>query len=122
MAATMGVIFCGIGKGIERAARWLMPVLLLILVLLKVGFEVYFWRKEASLPEDEPIELTEDELAKMHEQFPEPKVEVNGEVLTARKGVVIATGSKPAIPPIPGLSDIDYWTTHDVISAESLPG
>jgi NSS family neurotransmitter:Na+ symporter len=34
MATTMGVIFCGIGKGIERAARWLMPVLLLILVLL----------------------------------------------------------------------------------------
>jgi NSS family neurotransmitter:Na+ symporter len=34
MAATMGVIFGGIGKGIERAARCLMPVLFLILVLL----------------------------------------------------------------------------------------
>jgi NSS family neurotransmitter:Na+ symporter len=34
MGTTMGVIFCGIGKGIERAARWLMPVLFFILVML----------------------------------------------------------------------------------------
>jgi pyruvate/2-oxoglutarate dehydrogenase complex dihydrolipoamide dehydrogenase (E3) component len=40
---------------------------------------------------------------------------------TARRGVVIATGSVPSIPPIPGLSEVDYWTTHDVISAERLP-
>lgn len=40
---------------------------------------------------------------------------------TARRGVVIATGSKPAIPAIPGLEDVDYWTTHGVIEAEQLP-
>lgn len=40
---------------------------------------------------------------------------------TARRGVVIATGSKPAIPPIPGLSEVDYWTTHNVIQVEKLP-
>jgi pyruvate/2-oxoglutarate dehydrogenase complex dihydrolipoamide dehydrogenase (E3) component len=34
---------------------------------------------------------------------------------------VIATGSKPAIPPIPGLAEVDFWTTHDVIQAERLP-
>jgi pyruvate/2-oxoglutarate dehydrogenase complex dihydrolipoamide dehydrogenase (E3) component len=39
----------------------------------------------------------------------------------ARRGVVVATGSQPAIPPIPGLGDVDYWTTHDVIAAEQLP-
>jgi pyruvate/2-oxoglutarate dehydrogenase complex dihydrolipoamide dehydrogenase (E3) component len=48
-------------------------------------------------------------------------VEVNGETLTARTGVVVAIGSQPAIPPIEGLADVDYWTTHDVISAEELP-
>jgi NSS family neurotransmitter:Na+ symporter len=37
MAATMGVVFAGIGKGIERAARWLMPILLLILATLLVS-------------------------------------------------------------------------------------
>jgi pyruvate/2-oxoglutarate dehydrogenase complex dihydrolipoamide dehydrogenase (E3) component len=48
-------------------------------------------------------------------------VVVDGETLTARLGVVIATGSKPAIPNIAGLSEVDYWTTHDVIEAETLP-
>ncbi len=39
----------------------------------------------------------------------------------ARRGIVIATGSKPAIPPIPGLAEVDFWTTHDVIQAQRLP-
>jgi pyruvate/2-oxoglutarate dehydrogenase complex dihydrolipoamide dehydrogenase (E3) component len=34
---------------------------------------------------------------------------------------VIATGSQPAIPPIPGLDEVAFWTTHDVIQAETLP-
>ncbi len=34
---------------------------------------------------------------------------------------MIATGSQPLIPPIPGLADVDYWTTHDVIAAKELP-
>ena len=48
-------------------------------------------------------------------------VTVGGESFTAQRGVVIAIGSKPAIPPIPGLAGVDYWTTHDVIQAERLP-
>lgn len=48
-------------------------------------------------------------------------VEVNGQTVVALRGIVIATGSRPAIPPIPGLAQVDYWTTHDVINAESLP-
>jgi pyruvate/2-oxoglutarate dehydrogenase complex dihydrolipoamide dehydrogenase (E3) component len=48
-------------------------------------------------------------------------VTVGDEHFTARRGVVIATGSKPAIPPIPGLAEVDYWTTHEVIEAERLP-
>jgi pyruvate/2-oxoglutarate dehydrogenase complex dihydrolipoamide dehydrogenase (E3) component len=48
-------------------------------------------------------------------------VRVGDERYTARRGIVIATGSKPAIPPIPGLSEVDYWTTHHVIQAEELP-
>ena len=34
MAATIGVVFFGVGKGIERAARLLMPVLFVILIVL----------------------------------------------------------------------------------------
>jgi len=48
-------------------------------------------------------------------------VAVGEHSFTARRGIVIATGSKPVVPPIPGLADVDYWTTHDVIAAETLP-
>jgi pyruvate/2-oxoglutarate dehydrogenase complex dihydrolipoamide dehydrogenase (E3) component len=48
-------------------------------------------------------------------------VVVGEQTLRARRGIVIATGSIPAIPPIPGLADADYWTTHDVIQAGTLP-
>jgi pyruvate/2-oxoglutarate dehydrogenase complex dihydrolipoamide dehydrogenase (E3) component len=48
-------------------------------------------------------------------------VTVGDESFTARHGIVIATGSKPAIPPIQGMAEVDFWTTHDVIQAEKLP-
>jgi pyruvate/2-oxoglutarate dehydrogenase complex dihydrolipoamide dehydrogenase (E3) component len=49
-------------------------------------------------------------------------VTVGSECFTARRGIVIATGSQPSIPPISGLSEVDYWTTHDLIQAGKLPG
>lgn len=48
-------------------------------------------------------------------------VTVGDESFTGTRGIVIATGSTPFIPPIPGLSDVDYWTTHDAIQVEHLP-
>ena len=48
-------------------------------------------------------------------------VDAGQETFRARMGVVIATGSKPFVPPIPGLDQVAYWTTHDAIQAESLP-
>jgi pyruvate/2-oxoglutarate dehydrogenase complex dihydrolipoamide dehydrogenase (E3) component len=48
-------------------------------------------------------------------------VSVGDESFTARLGVVIATGSKPAIPPIQGIEQVDYWTTHEIIQLERLP-
>lgn len=48
-------------------------------------------------------------------------VTVGDESITARRGIVIATGSFPAVPPIPGLAETDVWTTHDVMRAETLP-
>ena len=46
---------------------------------------------------------------------------VGEEKFTAQSGIVIATGSKPSIPPIAGLNEINFWTTHDVIQAEQKP-
>ena len=48
-------------------------------------------------------------------------VTVGDESIRARIGVVIATGSKPRVPPISGVDKVDYWLTHDVIAAEELP-
>ena len=48
-------------------------------------------------------------------------VAVGDQTFEVRIGVVIATGSKPAIPPVPGLADVPYWTTHDAIAADPLP-
>jgi pyruvate/2-oxoglutarate dehydrogenase complex dihydrolipoamide dehydrogenase (E3) component len=50
------------------------------------------------------------------------QVTVNGEVFQARRGVVIATGSRPAIPPIGGLAGTPYWTNREAVSAKEPPG
>lgn len=48
-------------------------------------------------------------------------VTVGNESYVASRGVVIATGSRPFIPPIPGLDQVEHWTTHDAIAVEELP-
>src|SRR5229473_2303283 len=42
-------------------------------------------------------------------------------VLRARRGIVIATGTKPAVPPIPGLAGTPFWTNHEAIETERVP-
>jgi pyruvate/2-oxoglutarate dehydrogenase complex dihydrolipoamide dehydrogenase (E3) component len=48
-------------------------------------------------------------------------VEVNGARHTARH-VVVATGSDPVIPPVPGLRELDgVWTNREVTSMKAVP-
>src|SRR3954453_13952402 len=49
------------------------------------------------------------------------QVEVDGTRWTARRGVVVATGSAPAVPPVQGIGDVDYWTNHAFVEARELP-
>jgi pyruvate/2-oxoglutarate dehydrogenase complex dihydrolipoamide dehydrogenase (E3) component len=49
------------------------------------------------------------------------RVEVDGETLEARRGVVLATGTEPAAPPIDGLADTPYWTNREAVEAKTLP-
>ena len=48
-------------------------------------------------------------------------VVVDGRRIEASIGAVIATGSQPTSPPVRGLADVGYWTTHDAIRVEELP-
>ena len=45
----------------------------------------------------------------------------SGEVLQARTAVVIATGSRAALPPIPGLAESDPWTNREITTAKQVP-
>jgi pyruvate/2-oxoglutarate dehydrogenase complex dihydrolipoamide dehydrogenase (E3) component len=49
------------------------------------------------------------------------KVSVNGTTYEASRAVVISTGTSPAIPPIPGLDRVKYWTNRDAVKVEQLP-
>ena len=42
-------------------------------------------------------------------------------MFAARKGIVINTGTEPAIPPIVGLGGTPYWTNRDIVRAEAVP-
>ena len=49
------------------------------------------------------------------------KVEVDGREFSARRGIVLATGTEPAMPPIDGLADVGAWTNRDAIEAKEVP-
>ncbi|MET3811456.1 NAD(P)/FAD-dependent oxidoreductase [Arthrobacter sp. UYEF3] len=48
-------------------------------------------------------------------------VSAAGREFTARRAVVINTGTEPMIPPIPGLADVPYWTNREAIAATEVP-
>jgi pyruvate/2-oxoglutarate dehydrogenase complex dihydrolipoamide dehydrogenase (E3) component len=49
------------------------------------------------------------------------KVSVGGTAYEATRAIVIATGTSPAIPPIPGLNEVPYWTNREAVKVEQLP-
>ena len=51
----------------------------------------------------------------------ERRVRVGDDTLTARRAVVVATGSSPLIPPIPGLREAPHWTNRDSTTAKEIP-
>ena len=48
-------------------------------------------------------------------------VVVGGEHIVARKAIVIANGSTAAIPPIPGLDKVEYWTNRQATLPRERP-
>jgi pyruvate/2-oxoglutarate dehydrogenase complex dihydrolipoamide dehydrogenase (E3) component len=52
----------------------------------------------------------------------ERRVVVGEDELTARKAVVVATGTAAAIPPIDGLRESEPWTNREATIAKEVPG
>jgi dihydrolipoamide dehydrogenase len=44
------------------------------------------------------------------------------ERIAVRRAVALATGTRPALPPIPGLEDVDPWTNREATTADEVPG
>lgn len=51
----------------------------------------------------------------------ERRVIVDDQVLSARKAVVVATGSAAAMPPIDGLADVSAWSNREITTANTAP-
>jgi dihydrolipoamide dehydrogenase len=51
----------------------------------------------------------------------ERRVRVDEDVLAARRAVVVATGSKPVEPPIPGLAEAGPWSNREATTAGRAP-
>jgi pyruvate/2-oxoglutarate dehydrogenase complex dihydrolipoamide dehydrogenase (E3) component len=49
------------------------------------------------------------------------RTEQGRRVFRARKGIVVASGTAPAIPPVDGLADTPYWTNRDIVGTEQVP-
>ena len=48
------------------------------------------------------------------------QLEVNGETITADR-IVLANGGRPVIPDVPGLDEVDYYTSDTVMRLDELP-
>jgi pyruvate/2-oxoglutarate dehydrogenase complex dihydrolipoamide dehydrogenase (E3) component len=48
-------------------------------------------------------------------------LEVDGRTIAFGR-ILVATGSVPAIPPIPGLAEVEHWTNREATSTHEVPG
>jgi dihydrolipoamide dehydrogenase len=51
----------------------------------------------------------------------EREVTVGDDVLRAARAVILATGTTPAMPPIPGLAEAAAWSNREITTAEDVP-
>jgi dihydrolipoamide dehydrogenase len=51
----------------------------------------------------------------------ERRVEVDGRLYEARHAVIVATGTAPLVPDLPGLRDANPWTNRDATTSSRVP-
>ena len=52
----------------------------------------------------------------------EKRVVVGEETIAARRAVILAGGTTPAMPPIDGLAEATPWTNREATTAKAVPG
>ena len=68
------------------------------------------------------LEATGATLLRGEGRLVDPRtVDVGGDRLVARRAVVVANGSTAAIPPIPGLESVEFWTNRQAAIPRELP-
>jgi len=69
-----------------------------------------------------PLEEAGVRIVRGHGRLAGPgRVEVDGTTYDARLGVVLDTGTEPAVPPVDGLAATPYWTNRDVMRETDAP-
>lgn len=76
---------------------------------------------EAIIESNPNITLLRGEASFKDTQTLNVKLEDGGERTVAFDRALIATGARPAIPPIPGLKDTPYWTSTEALVSETIP-
>jgi pyruvate/2-oxoglutarate dehydrogenase complex dihydrolipoamide dehydrogenase (E3) component len=89
----------------------------------KVSKRVYWMARD--LDDTKPaaaLEATGAKLIRGEGKLIDPRtVEVASERLVARNAVVVANGGTAAIPPIPGLDTVEYWTNRQATLPRERP-
>jgi pyruvate/2-oxoglutarate dehydrogenase complex dihydrolipoamide dehydrogenase (E3) component len=83
------------------------------------------WNDQGALAwvEDEGIELVRGTGRLTGERAVQAELRDGGRrELTARRAVVLATGSAPQIPPVPGLAEARPWDNRGATAATEVPG
>jgi len=62
------------------------------------------------------------EVIRAHARFTSPREVEAGDAVIAARRFVIATGSSPAVPPVPGLDSVPFETNETIFGLRARPG
>jgi pyruvate/2-oxoglutarate dehydrogenase complex dihydrolipoamide dehydrogenase (E3) component len=87
---------------------------------------VLWWRDEVTSRRDDSwhagwIEEQKAELVRGDAHVLRPGIVGVDDRELEYSALVVATGSAPAVPPIPGIEDVEYWTSRDAVWADGPP-
>ncbi|MEU3294994.1 NAD(P)/FAD-dependent oxidoreductase [Streptomyces longwoodensis] len=89
-------------------------------VLARRDYETSHWKDDGQV---QWLEGVGADLYRGQGRLTGPRtVSVGDKVLTARHAVAVCTGSRAALPDLPGLADITPWTSREATSSQTVPG